>query len=96
MISRVYLYIYIYRYIHITNYNDFISELWQGQQLHYKRVSLPFLQSQDSFLISHGFTNSQQIFIQTRNFLRKQTQAPSTLLKIAKKLTAEYNRQHSS
>ena len=110
------------------------------------KVSLPFSQSHGRFLISHGFTNSEQIFSQTQNFLRKQTQAahsnaaeqrifnmitknktnsrsslslswarffimlvkthiidkpfqqkpPSDLLKIAKELTAAYNRQHSS
>ena len=39
------------------------------------KVSLPFSQSHGSSLITHSFTNFEQIFFQTHSFLRKQTQA---------------------
>ena len=38
-------------------------------------VLLPFLRSHGRFLISHDFTNFEQIFSQTDSFLEKQTQA---------------------
>ena len=38
-------------------------------------VSLPFSRSHGRFFISHGFTNFEQMFSKTHNFLKKQTQA---------------------